>query len=193
MPDYKDLIHAELSSSAKVLQDFMADKANIVAIEEAALLMAEAIKGGGKILSCGNGGSSCDAMHFAEELTGRYRENRIPIPAISISDPSHITCTANDYGFDHIFSRYIKALGKPGDVLLAISTSGNSENIVQAVKEAKENSLKTIVLTGKNGGKLSGLSDLSIHVPHEGYADRIQELHIKIIHILILLLEKQLT
>jgi D-sedoheptulose 7-phosphate isomerase len=154
--------------------------------------MTESIKEGGKIISCGNGGSSCDAMHFAEELTGRYRENREPIAAISISDSSHITCTANDFGYSHVFSRYVKALGKKGDVLLAISTSGNSENVIQAAEIAKQKDIKVIVLSGKFGGKLAEFADVLINVPHEGYADRIQEIHIKVIHIFIMLIEKGL-
>ena len=162
-------------------------------INHASMLMAEAIKSNGKIISCGNGGSHCDAMHFAEELTGRYRENRKPLPAIAISDPSHISCVANDYGFDHIFSRFIEALGQPGDILLGITTSGNSQNIVNAVQSAKEMGITTIILTGNDGGKVAEMADLSLIVSHSGYADRIQEIHIKIIHIFILLIEKQLV
>lgn len=132
----------------------------------------------------------CDAMHFAEELTGKFREERKPLPAISISDPSHITCVGNDYGFQFVFSKYLEGIGKKGDVLLAISTSGNSENIINAANYAKANNIKVVSLTGKDGGKLSGLSDVEIRVPHFGYSDRIQEIHIKVIHILILLIEK---
>ena len=132
----------------------------------------------------------CDAMHFAEELTGKFREERKPLPAISISDPSHITCVGNDYGFQFVFSKYLEGIGKKGDVLLAISTSGNSENIINAANYAKANNIKIVSLTGKDGGKLSDLSDIEIRVPHFGYSDRIQEIHIKVIHILILLIEK---
>ncbi|MBO9700036.1 MAG: D-sedoheptulose 7-phosphate isomerase [Sporocytophaga sp.] len=186
-------ILAELKSAAEVLNNFINSEQNIQAIETAAELMISSLKNGGKIISCGNGGSSCDAMHFAEELTGRYRENREPIAAISISDPSHITCTANDYGYAFVFSRYVGALGRPGDVLLAISTSGNSENVLKAAEEAKGKGMKVVGLTGKNGGKLAGLADVAINVSHQGFADRIQEVHIKIIHILILLIEKGLA
>ena len=132
----------------------------------------------------------CDAMHFAEELSGKFREERKSLPAISISDPSHITCVGNDYGFQFVFSKYLEGIGKSGDVLLAISTSGNSENIINAANYAKANNIKVVSLTGKDGGKLSGLSDVEIRVPHFGYSDRIQEIHIKVIHILILLIEK---
>jgi D-sedoheptulose 7-phosphate isomerase len=129
-------------------------------------------------------------MHFAEELTGRYRENRAALPAIAISDPSHISCVANDFGYDHVFARYIEGLGQKGDVLLGISTSGNSQNIIKAIEAAQAKGMKTVVLSGKDGGILANSADVEIRVPHFGYADRIQEVHIKVIHILILLIEK---
>jgi D-sedoheptulose 7-phosphate isomerase len=143
-------------------------------------------------MSCGNGGSHCDAMHFAEELSGKFRDARPAIAAMALSEVSHITCVGNDYGFDFIFSRAVEALGRKGDVLLAISTSGNSKNILEACKAAKARGIKIIGLTGKDGGKLSKVSDVEIRVPYDGYADRIQEIHIKIIHIFILLIEKRL-
>lgn len=191
--DFHSIISAELTESAKVLHDFMNDSAIILKIQEAAVEISDAIKKGGKVISCGNGGSHCDAMHFAEELTGRYRENRKALPAICISDPSHISCVSNDFGFNFIFSRFIEGLGSKGDVLLALSTSGNSANIVNAVTAAKEKGMKTIVLTGKDGGKLASMADIEIRVPHFGYADRIQEIHIKVIHILMLLIERQVA
>ena len=190
---FKDLITSELKEASQVLDDFLANTSNIENIEKAAMMMADSISKGGKIISCGNGGSHCDAMHFAEELTGRYRDNRKALPAIAISDPSHISCVGNDYGFDYIFSRFIEGLGNHNDVLLGISTSGNSENIVNAFNAAKEKQMKTVMLTGKDGGKLADLADVEIRVPHFGYADRIQEIHIKVIHILIQLIEKQLV
>jgi phosphoheptose isomerase len=150
-------------------------------------------KQGGKVLSCGNGGSHCDAMHFAEELTGRFRDNRPSYPAIAISDVSHISCVGNDYGFDAIFSRYVEGVGQKGDVLLGISTSGNSTNVIKAIEAAKQKGMKIITLTGKDGGKMNGLADVDIRVPHFGYADRVQEIHIKVIHILILLIEKEMA
>jgi D-sedoheptulose 7-phosphate isomerase len=188
----QNLILQELQEASNVLTKFISDKNNLLKIEKGASLMLQSIQQGGKIISCGNGGSSCDAMHFAEELTGRYRDNREPIAAIAISDPSHITCTANDFGYSHVFSRYLKALGKDGDVLLAISTSGNSENVVKAAELAKQKNIKVVALTGNSGGKLAAYSDVLINVPHEGYADRIQEIHIKVIHIFMLLIEKGL-
>ncbi len=184
------IIHAELKEAAKVLQKFIGNKHNIAAIEKASKIIADAINHGGKIISCGNGGSHCDAMHFAEELTGRFRESRRPLPAIAISDPAHLSCTSNDYGFEFVFSRFIEALGKKADVLLAISTSGNSTNVINALHEARVKGMKTILLTGEDGGKMAGLADVELRVPHQGYADRIQEIHIKVIHILILLVEK---
>lgn len=187
-----ELISKELKEAAEVLDKFLTNEQNLVKIEEAANLIVDSLKKGGKVLSCGNGGSSCDAMHFAEELTGRFRENREPIPAIAITDPAHITCTANDYGFNLIFSRYLKAVGNKGDVLLAISTSGKSENVLRAAEVARQKDIKVIALTGKNGGPLADLADVTINVPHLGYSDRIQEIHIKVIHILVLLIEKHL-
>jgi len=145
----------------------------------------ENFKQGNKVVSCGNGGSMCDAMHFAEELSGRYREDRKALPAISISDPSHISCVGNDYGYDHIFSRYLEALGNKGDVLLAISTSGNSANVLNAIDVARAKGMKVIALTGKDGGKIASLADIEIRAPYSKYADRAQEIHIKVIHSLI--------
>jgi len=186
----QQLILEELKEAAKVLGQFLSNDQNLSQIDAAAQLMSDAINNGGKIFSCGNGGSHCDAMHFAEELTGRYRENRKALPAIAISDPSHISCVSNDFGFDFIFSRYIEGLGNEGDVLLCISTSGNSKNVLRAAEMARQKKMKVVALTGKNGGELADLVDVEIRVPHMGYADRIQEIHIKVIHILIQLIEK---
>jgi D-sedoheptulose 7-phosphate isomerase len=168
-----------------VLHAFINDEEAMASIARAGEFMKNALNAGGKIISCGNGGSMCDAMHFAEELTGRYRDNRDAIPAISVSDPSHITCVANDYGFQFVFSRFIEALGRSGDVLLAISTSGNSENVVKAAETARKSGMTVIGLTGRDGGKLAGLCDVEIRAPHSDYADRAQEIHIKVIHALI--------
>ena len=192
MPDASlpDLIRAELSEARAVLDRFLAEPAHLARIAEAAELMAQSLKNGGKILSCGNGGSLCDAQHFAEELSGRYRQDRRALAAIALTDASHLTCVANDYGFEFVFSRFVEALGRPGDVLLAISTSGNSPNILRAAEAAKAAGMTVVALTGKDGGPLAGLSDVEIRVPHTGFADRIQEVHIKVIHILILLIEK---
>jgi D-sedoheptulose 7-phosphate isomerase len=168
----------------EILQKFN-NSENFAKIEKAGIIMASSINNGGKILSCGNGGSMCDAMHFAEELTGRYRENRRALPAISISDNSHMSCVSNDFGYDFVFSRYLEALGKEGDVLLAISTSGNSKNVLFAIEAAKKIGMKVIGLTGKDGGKMANLCDVEIRAPYSIFADRAQEIHIKVIHSLI--------
>jgi D-sedoheptulose 7-phosphate isomerase len=186
-------IKNDLLEAKSVLEQFLNNDNNLTAIESAAKIMSDSLKQNGKIISAGNGGSHCDAMHFAEELTGRYRENRPAYGAIAISDPSHLSCVSNDFGFEFVFSRYIEAVGRTGDVFLGISTSGNSKNIINAVNKAKELGLKTVVLTGKNGGQLSSIADCEIRVEHLGYADRIQEVHIKVIHILIKLIEEYMT
>ena len=190
---YQDIIGSELNEAADTLNNFINDPANIESIQRAAVLLADSFKAGGKVISCGNGGSHCDAMHFAEELTGRYRENRPGYPAIAISDVSHISCVGNDFGFDHIFSRYVEAVGQKGDVLFGISTSGNSANVIKAIEAARAKGMKVITLTGKNGGKMDGSADVEVRVPHFGFADRVQEIHIKVIHILILLIEKEMA
>ena len=178
-------IKSHFEEAHEVLAQFLADDSNFTKIEAAGKLMAESIAASGKIISCGNGGSLCDAMHFAEELSGRYRDNRKALPAISISDPSHISCVGNDYGYDFVFSRFVEGLGQPNDVLLAISTSGNSKNVINAINSAKEKGMKVVGLTGKDGGQMAGLCDVEIRAPKSSYADRAQEIHIKVIHSLI--------
>ena len=178
---YINTIRNELNQAIDVLTNFVSNDENLKQIQQAAVLIADSFKQGGKVLSCGNGGSHCDAMHFAEELTGRFRDNRPSYPAIAISDVSHISCVGNDYGFDAIFSRYVEGVGQKGDVLLGISTSGNSTNVIKAIEAAKQKGMKIITLTGKDGGKMNGLADVDIRVPHFGYADRVQEIHIKVI------------
>jgi len=186
------VLKMHFTEAQNVLNEFIADEANLKAVESAGKLLVKALSGGYKIISCGNGGSMCDAMHFAEELSGRYRENRPALAAVSISDPSHISCVANDYGYDYIFSRYVEALGNKSDVLFGISTSGNSQNVIEAFNIAKQKGIQTIALTGKDGGKLAPLADVEVRVPWNGYADRIQEVHIKIIHSLIDYVERNL-
>jgi len=185
-----DLIRAELTEARSVLDQFLADDTNLQRIAQAAELFAASLNNGGKALTCGNGGSLCDAQHFAEELSGRYRQDRRALAAIALTEASHLTCVANDFGFEFVFSRFVEALGRPGDVLLAISTSGNSPNILRAAEAARAAGMKVVSLTGKDGGQLAALSDVEIRVPHFGFADRIQEVHIKAIHIMILLIEK---
>jgi D-sedoheptulose 7-phosphate isomerase len=183
-------IEKNLKEAQAILQAFIDNSSTIPAMEEAGKLMVSALEKEHKIISCGNGGSMCDAMHFAEELSGRFREDRKPFAAVSISDASHISCVANDYGYEHVFSRYIQGLGNKGDVLLAISTSGNSQNVINAIHAAKEKGMKVIALTGKDGGKIAKLVDVEIRAPHSQYADRAQEIHIKVIHSLIHYIEE---
>jgi D-sedoheptulose 7-phosphate isomerase len=185
-------IKKHFEEALEVLSAFNTDE-NLRKIEHAIKMLSESIDNGNKIISCGNGGSMCDAMHFAEELSGRFRNDRKGLAAVSISDPSHISCVANDYGYEYVFSRYIEALGNTGDVLLGISTSGNSKNVIKAVELAKSKGIRTIVLTGKTGGKLAEMADLEIRAPHSEYADRAQEIHIKVIHALIDGIEKELN
>jgi len=188
----KDIIQQSLRESQDVLAQFLSDPSKLDAIERAADCLVDALQQGKKILSCGNGGSHCDAMHFAEELSGRYRENRPALAAMAISDPSHITCASNDFGYNYIYSRFIEGLGNQGDVLVGISTSGQSANIIEAVKAAQEKGMKVVLLTGKDGGALAGMGAIEIRVDHFGFADRIQEIHIKVIHILIQLIEAKI-
>ncbi len=169
------------SQALEILQKFNISE-NHQCIQNAIKIMVKSLESGSKIISCGNGGSMCDAMHFAEELSGRYRNDRRALAAISISDPSHISCVANDYGYDFIFSRYLEALGNKGDVLVAISTSGNSKNVLNAIETAKQKGMFVIGLTGKDGGKMAELCDVEIRAPHSEFADRAQEIHIKVIH-----------
>lgn len=180
--NHEEHIREHFQQANTVLNDFLSNDANIHSIAKAGNLMVESLKNGKKIISCGNGGSMCDAMHFAEELSGRYRDDRPALAAVSISDPSHMSCVGNDYGYDYVFSRYLEGLGNKGDVLLAISTSGNSGNVVKAAEVAREKGIRVVGLTGKSGGTLAPLCDVEIRVPWNGYADRIQEIHIKVIH-----------
>lgn len=186
-------IKAEFESARLTLETFISDEANFARIEKAGTIMTRAITEGHKIISCGNGGSMCDAMHFAEELAGRFRRDRHALPAISISDPAFISCTANDFGFDEVFARYIQALGQQGDVLLAISTSGRSANIIKAIKAGRKKNMKIVGLTGKDGGEMAELCDVEIRAPHSEFADRAQEIHIKVIHSLIHFIEQKLS
>ncbi|MCB9171022.1 MAG: D-sedoheptulose 7-phosphate isomerase [Flavobacteriales bacterium] len=178
-------IRSHFSEAAEVLERFVSDPANLSAVERAAGLLSERSRNGAKVISCGNGGSMCDAMHFAEELTGRFREDRPPIAAIAISDPGHLSCVGNDHGYDQVFARFVQAHGRQGDVLLAISTSGNSPNVIKAAEAARAAGMHVIGLTGRDGGRLKDLCDVEVRVPHDGFADRVQEVHIKVIHAMI--------
>ncbi len=177
--------------SLEILNQFINSPDAFNKIEKASTIIAEAIKNGNKVISFGNGGSMCDAMHLAEELLGRFRKNRKPYPAIAISDPAYISCVSNDYSYDSVFLRFIEGIGKPGDVLVAISTSGRSKNVIEAISSAKKLGLKVISLTGRDGGNMPPFSDVVINVPSPyNFADHIQEIHIKIIHSIIMRVEE---
>lgn len=183
-----------LEESRYALEQLINNKKTLSAIEEAAKVMTECILNGGKIYSCGNGGSMCDAMHLAEEMTGRFRQNRRGFPAIAISDPGYLSCAANDFGYEHVFARFVEGFGRADDVLFAISTSGSSKNCIEAAKVAREKSIKVIALTGKESSLLGDLADVHIATcSFTPWADRVQELHIKCIHILIELCESILV
>lgn len=186
----QDIIVRTLKESRQYLDRFMADENNIRAVRDAAEIFIKALRSGHAIYSCGNGGSMSDAMHFAEELSGRYRNDRKALAATAISDPGHISCVANDFGYEHIFSRYLEARGRPGDCLLAISTSGGSRNVLRAAEYAQEHHIRVVSLTGAPGSALGELASMDISAGASEFADRTQELHIKIIHILIELIER---
>ena len=194
--ELKEILKQHLQQASDILNDFINNDQYLSSVEEAAQTIITSLQNGNKIISAGTGGSMCDAMHFAEELSGRYRNDRKGLAAVSISDPSHITCVGNDYGFNYIFSRYLEALGNPGDVFFGITTSGNSENIIRACMEAKNKDMKVVILTSDREGDLQSdyedLVDVFIKTPSNRYADRIQELHIKIIHSLIDMIEQKL-
>jgi D-sedoheptulose 7-phosphate isomerase len=186
-------VRAALDEAAAALAALRADEAMLARIEQAGALLAATFAGGGRAYACGNGGSMCDAMHFAEELTGRFRDDRPGYAAIAISDPGHLSCVGNDYGYEQVFARYLGAHGRPGDALLAISTSGTSRNVVAAAQAAKALQLKVIALTGRADAPLAAGADIAIVTPGGRYADRVQELHIKVIHVLIELVERRLA
>ncbi|MDX2028667.1 MAG: SIS domain-containing protein [Alphaproteobacteria bacterium] len=185
-------VRGNLEEAHKHLTALLTNEKTIQAIADAGALLVATFKRDGRVFSCGNGGSMCDAMHFAEELSGRYRLHRAGLPASSISDPGHLSCVSNDYGYEYVFSRYLEAHAKKGDCLLAISTSGKSKNVIMAVEEAKKRGVKTIGLVGKPDSPLASMVDICIATPGGAFADRVQEMHIKAIHILIELVERDL-
>ncbi|HKO66744.1 MAG TPA: D-sedoheptulose 7-phosphate isomerase [Burkholderiaceae bacterium] len=186
-------VRTTLSEAREALQALIGNEAMLQRIADAGKLLADAFAAGGRAFSCGNGGSMCDAMHFAEELTGRFRDNRPGYAALAISDASHLSCVGNDYGYEQVFARFIEAHGRSGDVLLAISTSGTSKNVLAAVHIARQRGMKVIGLTGRDGTQLAQSADIAIVTAAGKYADRVQELHIKVIHILIELVERKLA
>lgn len=186
-----DFIRQAYSEARATLDQFFESEEQVRLVEQAIQTFVTSFKNGGHVFSCGNGGSMCDSLHFAEELTGRYRKDRRPLPATGISEAGHITCIANDFGFEHIFSRYIEAWGGKNDTLLAISTSGNSANVIKAVEAARAHDMKVVALLGKDGGKLRSMVDVPLVIPCQ-ITDRIQEVHIKLIHIFIEGIEREL-
>lgn len=187
-----DHVKSALTAAQSALAALIENEATLESIAQAAHAIAESQRQGGAVYSCGNGGSLCDAMHFAEEMTGRYRQNRKPYRAAAISDVSHMACVGNDYGYEHVFSRWIDAMGTEKDVLVAITTSGTSKNIVAAAKAAKAKGMTVVALTGKAGSPITDEADIAVVTPAGRWADRVQELHIKVIHILIELIEREL-
>lgn len=187
-----DVILSSLRESAKALESLLASKPTIAAIEQAGKALADCFNKNGHVYSAGNGGSMCDAMHFAEELSGRYRDNRRGLGAQAISDAGFLSCTANDFGYEFVFSRFLEAQARNGDIFVGFSTSGKSKNVITAAKTAKTMGLKTIMFTGRPGSELSQYADIEICTPGGNYADRVQELHIKVVHILIELVERQM-
>ena len=193
MDELRNIITDGLAEAKSELDAFINDPLTAPSIMEAANLMATCLTQGGKIISCGNGGSLCDATHFAEELTGRFRDDRRPLPAMAINDPAYITCVGNDYSFEDVFSRWVEAFGKTGDILLAISTSGSSKNILKAAAAARRLGMQVVALTSKKSKSLAELADVVVAAPDAPHSDRIQEIHIKVIHILIQSIESLLT
>lgn len=193
MKDQIQQVKAALEEARSGLNNLIANEEALERVAQAANLMIASLKNGGKVMSCGNGGSLCDAMHFAEELSGRFRQDRPAIAAMSLADPSHMSCVANDFGYEYVFSRFLEAVGKEGDVLLAITTSGTSKNVVKAAQAAKARGVRVVALTGKSGTLICELADVVIVTPAGRFADRVQELHIKLIHIMIELIEAGLA
>ena len=193
MTDQVQQVKAALLEAQAGLADLISNEATLSEVANAANLMIDSLTKGGKVMSCGNGGSLCDAMHFAEELSGRFRKDRPAIGAMALADPSHMSCVGNDYGYEYVFSRFLEAVGREGDVLLVITTSGTSKNVLKAAKAAKERGIRVVALTGKPASPICELADVAVVTPAGRFADRVQELHIKVIHILIELIEAGLA
>jgi D-sedoheptulose 7-phosphate isomerase len=188
----EDPIRAGFDEAAATLRAFLDDASCLEGVRRFAQAAAETLRAGKKLLACGNGGSMCDAMHFAEEWTGRFRRDRAALPALAFSDPSQLTCIANDFGYEEVFSRSVEAYGNPGDLLVVLSTSGNSPNVLRAAAAARAKGIRTVGLLGKGGGELAARVDIPIVVPRAQTSDRIQELHIKILHVAIEAVEREL-
>ena len=190
-PDIKTVWQNSLQEASQLLAQFLNEPGTIGLLETFSQTLIKAYENKASVFICGNGGSHCDAMHFAEELTGRYQKDRRPLGALALGDASHVTCVTNDYGFEHIFSRQLEALARKGDILIGLSTSGNSKNLIVAFEKAKSLGISTVALLGKGGGPLKAVSDLSIVVPGKT-SDRIQEIHMTILHTVIETIERRL-
>lgn len=184
-------MHDDFLEARRVLDAFLADAALLADADDAADLLADTLHRGCKIMICGNGGSACDAAHFAEELSGRYKADRKPLAALACTDVGHVTCVANDYGFEFVFSRWVEALAQPGDTLIVLSTSGQSPNIVRALDAAKAKGVQTIALLGKSGGPCKASADHALVFPGQT-SDRIQELHMMVLHAFVAHIERAL-
>ncbi len=187
-----DLVRQTLIDSRDGMDTLLRDAETLERIQRAGEVLSETFASGNTVFSCGNGGSLCDALHFAEECTGRFRRDRPPLPAVAIADPAHLSCTANDFGWNQVFARYLRAHGKPGDLLVALSTSGRSENILEAAREARGRGMRIVALTGTRGSALEALADIEIPTPSGPYADHVQELHITVLHLLVQIAERTL-
>jgi D-sedoheptulose 7-phosphate isomerase len=188
-----EIVRASLREAAEGVAALASDEGRLAVVARAGEALADRLAAGGKVISCGNGGSMSDAMHFAEELTGRYRDDRPPIAAMAVSDPGHLSCTANDYGYEQVFARYVEAHARPGDALVAISTSGRSPNVLRAAEAARARGTLVVALTGRPGSGLADLADIEVCTPAGRYADRVQELHITVLHILVEIIERRLA
>jgi D-sedoheptulose 7-phosphate isomerase len=191
MGTYADKIASSILDGIRAIE-FLQRSTSIAFIEDAALKIVQCFQLGGKLLIAGNGGSLCDAMHFAEELSGQYRESRPALAAMALSDQGLMSCAANDFGYDKVFSRGVEALGREGDIFIGLTTSGNSANIIEAVKMAKQKRMETIAFLGRSGGSLKGVCDLELIVEGFRYSDRVQEAHMTAIHIIIEIIEEHL-
>ncbi|NBV49807.1 SIS domain-containing protein [bacterium] len=184
-------IQVALEEARRLLEGFLSTPEQLERSDQFAAELVALYQRGGTLFVCGNGGSHCDAMHFAEEFTGRFRRDRRPLGALALGDPSHVTCVSNDMGFEHVFARQLEGLGRAGDLWVGLTTSGNSRNIGLALEVARTKGLRTIILSGKDGGALKGKADLEIIIPGNT-SDRIQEMHMKIIHSVIEQVERSL-
>lgn len=182
--DFSSFIRKEVINAQNALNELLLPH-NMATIECITERLAQLFASGHKVMVCGNGGSLCDALHFAEELTGRFRDNRPPLPAMAIADPAHMSCVANDFGFGHVYGRWVEAFGKPGDLLFVLSTSGNSQNLIEAVEVAQRKGMEVVAFLGKGGGQLLDVADYQFLVESSPMSERIQEVHMTALHLIV--------